>query len=378
MKKLLFIHFFKDTLKFFIIINLSIALIVWVIQAVNYLDFVSEDGHGLQVYFSYTLLNFPKIFQRILPFIFFISLIYQLKAYEENNELLIFWTIGINKLYFINMVILYSFLFFLFQIILTSYITPKSQDAARSVIRNSNIDFFPSLIKEGKFIDAVKNLTIFIESRDPEGNYKNIFLKELIEDGGTQETTRSQVIYAKKGILKTENNRKYLELLNGKIVNNNYTELTTFSFTKIEFNLSKFDSKSTTYPKIQELKNKTLFRCINYYSKGKKSKLIDNVLTCNKNSSTHVKEEIFKRFYKPIIIPLLALLTCLIIMIPKEHPKFNKFRIVLFLVIITVIIISEVSSRYAGQNIFGTSFFILFPLILFLMIYTYLFNRLKT
>jgi len=378
MKKLLFIHFFKDTLKFFIIINLSIALIVWVIQAVNYLDFVSEDGHGLQVYFSYTLLNFPKIFQRILPFIFFISLIYQLKAYEENNELLIFWTIGINKLYFINMVILYSFLFFLFQVILTSYITPKSQDAARSVIRNSNIDFFPSLIKEGKFIDAVKNLTIFIESRDPEGNYKNIFLKELIEDGGTQETTRSQVIYAKKGILKTENNRKYLELLNGKIVNNNYTELTTFSFTKIEFNLSKFDSKSTTYPKIQELKNKTLFRCINYYSKGKKSKLIDNVLTCNKNSSTHVKEEIFKRFYKPIIIPLLALLTCLIIMIPKEHPKFNKFRIVLFLVIITVIIISEVSSRYAGQNIFGTSFFILFPLILFLMIYTYLFNRLKT
>ncbi len=378
MKKLLFIHFFKDTLKFFIIINLSIALIVWVIQAVNYLDFVSEDGHGLQVYFSYTLLNFPKIFQRILPFIFFISLIYQLKAYEENNELLIFWTIGINKLYFINMVILYSFLFFLFQIILTSYITPKSQDAARSVIRNSNIDFFPSLIKEGKFIDAVKNLTIFIESKDPEGNYKNIFLKELIEDGGTQETTRSQVIYAKKGILKTENNRKYLELLNGKIVNNNYTELTTFSFTKIEFNLSKFDSKSTTYPKIQELKNKTLFRCINYYSKGKKSKLIDNVLTCNKNSSTHVKEEIFKRFYKPIIIPLLALLTCLIIMIPKEHPKFNKFRIVLFLVIITVIIISEVSSRYAGQNIFGTSFFILFPLILFLMIYTYLFNRLKT
>ena len=378
MKKLLFIHFFKDTLKFFIIINLSIALIVWVIQAVNYLDFVSEDGHGLQVYFSYTLLNFPKIFQRILPFIFFISLIYQLKAYEENNELLIFWTIGINKLYFINMVILYSFLFFLFQVILTSYITPKSQDAARSVIRNSNIDFFPSLIKEGKFIDAVKNLTIFIESKDPEGNYKNIFLKELIEDGGTQETTRSQVIYAKKGILKTENNRKYLELLNGKIVNNNYTELTTFSFTKIEFNLSKFDSKSTTYPKIQELKNKTLFRCINYYSKGKKSKLIDNVLTCNKNSSTHVKEEIFKRFYKPIIIPLLALLTCLIIMIPKEHPKFNKFRIVLFLVIITVIIISEVSSRYAGQNIFGTSFFILFPLILFLMIYTYLFNRLKT
>ena len=37
------------------------GLIVWTLQAVNYFDFVSEDGHGLKVYFSYTILNFPKI-----------------------------------------------------------------------------------------------------------------------------------------------------------------------------------------------------------------------------------------------------------------------------------------------------------------------------
>ena len=36
------------------------GLIVWTIQAINYFDFVSEDGHGLKVYFLYTLLNFPK------------------------------------------------------------------------------------------------------------------------------------------------------------------------------------------------------------------------------------------------------------------------------------------------------------------------------
>ena len=86
MKKLLFIHFLKDTLFFFLLMSLSLGLIVWVIQAVNYLDFMTEDGHSFYVYFSYSVYNFPKIIHRILPFIFFISLFYQLIQYEKKNE----------------------------------------------------------------------------------------------------------------------------------------------------------------------------------------------------------------------------------------------------------------------------------------------------
>ena len=39
---------------FFLITSISLTLIVWVIQAVNYLEFVSEDGHSFRVYFMYT------------------------------------------------------------------------------------------------------------------------------------------------------------------------------------------------------------------------------------------------------------------------------------------------------------------------------------
>ena len=95
MKKLIFKKFLKDLTGFLLLVSLSIGLIVWVIQAVNFLDFVSEDGHSFKVYFFYTLLNLPKIFSRILPFIFFVSLFYMIIKYENNNELIIFWTIGI-------------------------------------------------------------------------------------------------------------------------------------------------------------------------------------------------------------------------------------------------------------------------------------------
>ena len=41
---------------------------------INFLDIVTEDGHGFRVYFLYTLLSLPKIFSKILPFIYFVSL----------------------------------------------------------------------------------------------------------------------------------------------------------------------------------------------------------------------------------------------------------------------------------------------------------------
>ena len=73
MKKLIFRKFAKDTSIFFILMCLVIGIIVWTLQAVNYFDFVVQDGHGLKTYFSYIILNFPKIVHRIIPFIFFFS-----------------------------------------------------------------------------------------------------------------------------------------------------------------------------------------------------------------------------------------------------------------------------------------------------------------
>ena len=68
MKKLIFRKFLIDAFFSFFVLIISFSAIVWVIQAVNYLDFVSEDGHGFKVYFLYTLFNFPKIFSKLFVF----------------------------------------------------------------------------------------------------------------------------------------------------------------------------------------------------------------------------------------------------------------------------------------------------------------------
>ena len=96
MKKIIYRKLAQDYTSFFLLILFTISIIIWVLQAVNYLDFVTEDGHGFLVYFNYTLLSFPKILSKIFPFAVFLAFTYIILKYENKNELVIFWNFGVK------------------------------------------------------------------------------------------------------------------------------------------------------------------------------------------------------------------------------------------------------------------------------------------
>ena len=88
MDKLIFRKFSLDIINFFIISSFSITFIIWIIQAVNFLDLVSDDGHSLNVYFYYVSLNLPKIFSKTIIFVFFIescSVILQVTIFKVSK-----------------------------------------------------------------------------------------------------------------------------------------------------------------------------------------------------------------------------------------------------------------------------------------------------
>ena len=66
MNKLIFRKLSSDILIFFLLSSIAITLIIWVIQAVNLLDIISEQGHGINIYFVYSILSIPKIFSKLM------------------------------------------------------------------------------------------------------------------------------------------------------------------------------------------------------------------------------------------------------------------------------------------------------------------------
>ena len=373
MKKLIFRKFLLDfSLSFFVLI-FSFSLIVWVIQAVNYLDFVSEDGHGFRVYFLYTLFNFPKIFSKLFLISLYISLFYIILKYENDNELSIYWSVGVSKINFINNVFKFSLLLLLIQLFLTSYISPKSQNLGKSFIRMSNIDFFPSLIKEKKFIDTLSNLTIYVDEQSSDKKrFKNILIKDQID-----EVNEYQIIVASEGEIISNNNVNYLVLKNGEIFSSsNNKDFSNFKFENFEFNLSNFGTKSMIIPKIQENKSSNIVKCyLNNSNISKKFWIDYNELRCDKRSQKDIIQEIYKRFYHPFFIPILCLIACMQIINNRFNNYYTFYKIIIFIFGFITLFISEILIKYTGNNLTQDIIILIFPTIIFVFIYLFLLKK---
>ena len=371
MKKVLYRKLLSDYLSFFLIALLSTSIIIWVFQAVNYLDIMIEDGRDYLVYINYSLLNFPKIVSKVFPFALFFSLFYVTTRSEFNNELIMLWNFGIHKIKIVNFIIKLSISMLVLQLALTVFVVPKTQDKARSFLRTSNVNFFDNFIKQQKFNDTIKGVTIYTDKKDEDGNLVNLYLKKELDNG-------FQITYAKKGVIKKKGNVPIIVLYNGATITSKKKEITNISFSKSDFSFLNTTTNTTTYKKTQEISSNKLVRCIkNFYTLDKKEFeiIFKEIENCSYQNMQSIIKEFYKRFLIPFYIPLLSLIPILLITSSKENLNYNKVRLFTFLTGLVIIIFSETTIRYVSKISIYDVCIMIIPFMLFLFLYLFFLKK---
>ena len=375
MKKILYKNLFKDCIIFFLISLFSSAIIIWVFQAVNYLDLMVEDGRDFILYLNYTLLNFPKILSKLIPFVIFFSISYIISKYETNNELMIFWNIGINKIELVNFFLKLSLIILILQLFLTAFIVPTFQEISRNLIRGSEFTFGESLFKPKKFNDTIKNLTIYIDDKDQDGYLKNVYIKKNISENSFQ------VTFAKTGKFIQKGNNNILELYEGQTINKNDNKISNFTFSKSDFYFLENETGILVVNKIQEMSTLDMFVCLNNILnlnfKIFKNINEDSKHNCSSNGIGNIYKELYKRFILPFYVPILILITQLLIIKNKEFKNYSKYKLIIFLLGFLIIIFSESTLKIVENNFIDNLDIILFPLFLILFFYLYFFYLFK-
>tara|TARA_B000000532_G_scaffold237205_1_gene224292 strand:- start:65 stop:991 length:927 start_codon:yes stop_codon:yes gene_type:complete len=303
---------------------------------------------------------------------FFFSIFFTLIKYEEQNQTLIFWTNGINKLTFLSVIINYSLFFLVLNLLFSLHIVPTAQDKARSFIRESNIDYLPLLVKPKKFIDTVEKLTIYADKK-----YENTLENIIIKDSFSK--TKSKIIYAKKGYFSESKDNNFLTLVNGKILNINDGKTNSFDFNETQINLSKYTSKTTKFPKIQEVNSKDLYKCLfnndKTISVGK-----DNFQFVCENTEplkNKISQELFTRIFKPFYIPLLSLIGGFLLIKSKNSQNFSSYKFKIFILGVIIISVSEITTKFYSSSIFESFLIFTIPFILFFSLYTFFVKKLN-
>ena len=376
MKKILFRKILFDCLIFFLIALISASTIIWIFQAVNYLDVMVEDGRDYMVYINFSLLSYPKIISKILPFALFFSFYYVFTKYELSNELLIFWNFGIHKIILINFFLKFSIILVLIQLIFTIFIIPESLNFSRMLLKNSNVDFFGSFIKPQKFNDNIDGLTIYAEEKNKDNELRNVYLKQK------KNKNEFQITIAKKGYLKNIGNSKILVLNDGQTINSVNNNITNFSFSKSDFSLSTLKTNVVENDKMQETRTINHLMCFRQY--------LNNNLTLNLKQKEYLRhncsidtldnlaQELYKRFVTPLYIPLLVLLSSMLLLISKENKHYLKYKLIIFILGFSTIILSESLLKFIKGNFYSNIPIIVMPIIIFSCTYIFINLLLKT
>ena len=292
---------------------------------------------------------------------------------EKDNELIVLWTSGLNKIYIVNLIFRISLIITIIQIVLSCVISPETLNYSRKLIKNSQLDFIPSLLKERRFNDTVKNLTIFVNKKNSDGSFNNIF----IEDSGNSlakvsnpEVEEISTIFAKSGYIADDD--KNLFLFNGSIQKQNKSKkVSVIKFEKTIINLSKLTTKTPTAPKIQETSTLHLFKCL--YGN------ISTLQNCNLSNQYQkdLKIELNKRFGTPFYIPMIGLIICFLLSSRKDKKIYPYSKYILGGIGFLILTASEITVRYSGNSLNHTLIYYLIPIILLPITYVILLRNFK-
>jgi lipopolysaccharide export system permease protein len=168
--------------------------------------------------------------------------------------------------------------------------------------------------------------------------------------------------------------KKILVLYDGKTINNIDKKNSEFNFSKTDFNISNFSTRTTTYQKTQETSTRELILCsliINNLKKDIDNKIQSELNKCTVGNIVNIYKEIYSRLIKPTYIMFLVAISLLFILISKSDHTFKvqKFRI--YSLGFISIIFLESSSKFISTNLIQNLFLLILPIILILIIYFY-------
>jgi len=369
MKNTIYKYFFHEFTRYFVVTLFAFAVIVWTIQSVNFLDLVTEDGHAFTTYFYYSLLTLSKVLTKLIPFCFMVALVLTISKLEKDNEMIALWTSGLNKIYIVNLIFRISLLIMFIQIILTSAINPTLLNFSRNIIKNSQLEFVPSLLRERQFNDTVEGLTIFVEKKSRDRTYKNIFIRDegkVLSKIGDESST----IFAKSGMISDD--EKNLILYNGNIQKlNEEGDIDIIKFEKTILNLAGIVTKSVSEPKIQETSTLKILLCI-----LKKNIDMHNCQN-NKKSLMDIKIEFNKRFGMPIYIPLISLICSFLLSSRRDQKIYGYNKYIYFFLGFVILTMSEIIVRYSGISWTHSAIYYLIPSFLLPFFYFSLLKKFK-
>jgi lipopolysaccharide export system permease protein len=149
-----------------LVVALSLTSIVWLTQALRFVDFIVNRGVSAFTFMQLTLLLIPSLMFVVLPLAVFIAVLFVYNRMIGDSELIVLQSSGLSRFQLARPVFLIAIGATLFAYFIALYALPVTYRQFKEMQTYLRDNYASLLLQEEVFNSPVKDLTVFVRERD--------------------------------------------------------------------------------------------------------------------------------------------------------------------------------------------------------------------
>jgi lipopolysaccharide export system permease protein len=156
----------KQLIHSTLLITISLTSIIWLTQALRFIDFIVNQGISISMFLTLTTLLVPSLLFMILPPAFFCAVLFSYNKLKIDSELIVMQAAGLSHWKLARPALQVAAIVMAFCYFIAFYLQPVSYAKFKDMQVFLRNNYASILLQEGVFSSPVSGLTVFIRERD--------------------------------------------------------------------------------------------------------------------------------------------------------------------------------------------------------------------
>ena len=161
-----------------LLVAFTLTGIVWLGQALRFVDFIVNRGVSFINFLHLTALIIPSLLTIVLPFALLCAVLFTYLKLLQDSEIIVLQSAGLSRMQLARPALQFSALVLLFGYFITLYLLPLTYGQFREMQAFLRDNYASLLLQEEVFSNPVEGLTVFIKQRDNNGTLRGILVHD--------------------------------------------------------------------------------------------------------------------------------------------------------------------------------------------------------
>lgn len=217
--------------------------IVWTVQVLQRVDFLTTSGQTFQTIVQFSSLLIPSAIPLVMPFALIIAITQTLSTMNQDSELVVINASGAPRSAVMRPILILAGVISVVSFLVANYVDPYARMNMREMIATASADLMNAVIQEGSFRKLSDNLYIQVAERRSDGSIGGLFIAD------SRDPTLDLIYYAADGAIASTPSGDMLLMQNGEVQRRDVSDGTVsiIKFDSYAFDLSQFASAGDSF-----------------------------------------------------------------------------------------------------------------------------------